>query len=197
MFDFHTWPHYISLYGYVAVFALSVIEGPLVTVFAAFLAAQGVLNVFVVYITVISGDLTGDVLTYGIGWWFAGRLHGRFGLRNRAFRHCIRSLRTDIHARAGRVLLLGKLTHSLGFAVLLAAGAARIRPGIFVFYNFLGTLLKSSVFIAIGYLFGRFYESFSTQFRIAGLLGLGLGMLVLVYLMHRLWTSANSPGGLE
>ena len=100
-------------------------------------------------------------------------------------------------ARAAGVRALG-----VSFGVepaerLLAAGAARIRPGIFVFYNFLGTLLKSSVFIAIGYLFGRFYESFSTQFRIAGLLGLGLGMLVLVYLMHRLWTSANSPGGLE
>ncbi len=197
MLDFHIWPHYISVYGYLAVFLLSIVEGPLVTVFAAFLAAQGMLNVFAVYVAVVAGDLVGDVLTYGIGRWFVGRLPWRFGIRSRAVRQHIETLRTHIHARTIHILLFGKLTHSVGFAVLLAAGAARVRLGAFILYNFLGTLLKSFVFIIIGYFFGRFYKDFSVQFQTGSLIGLGLVMLMMMYLMRRLCVSDNDRKGLE
>jgi membrane protein DedA with SNARE-associated domain len=195
MIDFHDWPHYIFLYGYLAVFLLSILEGPLVTVFAGFLAAQGILDLFAVFATVVAGDLVGDVLTYGVGRWFAARLSWRLGERSRAFRHRIRSLRAGLRKRAGRVLLFGKLTHSLGFAVLLAAGAARIRLGVFVLYNLLGTLPKSSFFIIIGYFFGRFYKNFSEQFQALGLAALALGAVTMLYVMQRLWISQSRCEG--
>ncbi len=197
MLNFHTWPYYISVYGYLAVFLLSIVEGPLMTVFAAFLAAQGMLNVFAVYVTVVAGDLVGDVLTYGIGRWFVGRLPWRWGIRSRAFRQRIETLRTHIHARTIHILLFGKLTHSVGFAVLLAAGAARVRLGAFILYNFLGTLLKSFVFIVIGYFFGCLYKDFSVQLQTVSLVGLGLVILMMMYLMRRLWGSDSGRQRLE
>ncbi|MGA9855571.1 MAG: VTT domain-containing protein [Gammaproteobacteria bacterium] len=197
MLDFHAWPHYISLYGYLAVFLLSIIEGPLVTVFAAFLAAQGILNVFAVSATVVAGDLVGDMLIYGVGRWLLGRLPWRLSIRSRAFRNRIRLLCIDITQRAGHFLLIGKLTHAVGFAVLLAAGAARIRLSVFVLYNILGTLPKSCVLVVIGYFFGRFYQDLGAQYQTISLVALGLGMLMMMYLMHRLWVSHNSRDGLE
>ncbi|HVC29358.1 MAG TPA: VTT domain-containing protein [Gammaproteobacteria bacterium] len=197
MLDFHAWPHYISLYGYLAVFLLSIVEGPLVTVFAAFLAAQGILDVFAVSATVITGDLVGDVLIYSVGRWFLGRLPWRLSIRSQAFRKRVGLLYADITQRAGHFLLIGKLTHAVGFAVLLAAGAARIRFSVFVLYNILGTLPKSCLLVVIGYFFGRFYQDLSAEYQTISLVALGLGMLMMVYLMHRLLAAHHRRDGLE
>ena len=91
----------------------------------------------------------------------------------------------------------GKLTHAVGFAVLLAAGAARIRISVFVFYNLLGTLPKSCLLVVIGYFFGRFYLDLSAQYRTISLVALVFGMLMTVYLMHQLWASHHRRDGLE
>ncbi len=167
------------------------------TVFAAFLAAQGILDVFAVAATVIAGDLAGDVLIYGVGRWLLGRLPWRLSIRSQASRNRIKLLCTDITRRAGHFLLIGKLTHAVGFAVLLAAGAARIRISVFVFYNLLGTLPKSCLLVVIGYFFGRFYLDLSAQYRTISLVALVFGMLMTVYLMHQLWASHHRRDGLE
>ncbi|MDE2236235.1 MAG: VTT domain-containing protein [Gammaproteobacteria bacterium] len=186
--DIPAWTHYFSLYGYLAIFLLSVIEGPLVTVFAALLAARGFFNVYAVFATVVVGDLAGDTLSYAIGRWFIARLPWRFGIRNPAFRHRISSLRAELTRQPGHYLLLGKLTHAIGFAVLLAAGATRIRYTVFVLFNMLGTVPKSGLLVLIGYFFGCFYAELGAGYRTLSLLALALGIMAALYLGRRIWT---------
>src|SRR5476651_593996 len=69
-------------YGYIFLFVIAVAEGPIITIIGAFLASEGYFNVFAVFGLVVAGDLTGDLLYYGVG---------RFG-RTGAFAPLRRSL---------------------------------------------------------------------------------------------------------
>ncbi|HTC11011.1 MAG TPA: VTT domain-containing protein [Acetobacteraceae bacterium] len=180
--------HAVAVYGYVALLPLAVIEGPAVTVFAAFLAAQGLLDVGVVYAVVVLGDLLGDVLYYVAGRFLLQRLvtwHRAWATR---LRHRVGVLAQRVRARAGAMLLFGKLTHSAGFAVLLAAGAAHVPIRRFLAYNLLGTLPKSLLFVVIGYWFGRLYLAVQGDLRIAGVIGFVLASGVLALAAKRLLT---------
>lgn len=142
---------------YLVLFPLSVIEGPIVTIVAGFLASLGLVNIFLVYLVVISGDLTGDGLCYAVGRWGLKRFAGRWGKYIGVTP--ARLLRMDDHfeKHSGKTLLLGKLTFGLGSLALVGAGAAKMKPGRFVLYNALGTLPKSLALLAVGYYFGKAY----------------------------------------
>jgi len=208
--------HYLAVYGYAALLPLAIIEGPAVTVFAAFLAAQGVFDVVGVYAIVVLGDLVGDVLHYAVGRWAAARwaakpraakpmaadlAAGGWGAAGRraigrwatqpksgradrwmaSVRQRVEVLAPRIRTRAGAMLLFGKLTHSAGFAVLLAAGAAHVKLRRFMAFNLLGTLPKSLVLVLLGYWFGKLYGSLQGDLRIAGVLAFllaGSGLLL-------------------
>jgi membrane protein DedA with SNARE-associated domain len=172
--------HYLAVYGYAALLPLAVLEGPAVTVFAAFLAAEGVFSVVVVYAVVVVGDLVGDLLYYAAGRWLierwtqrcpgeGGADRGRYWTAR--LRRRVGELAPRIRTRAGAMLLFGKLTHSAGFAVLLAAGAARVPMRRFLAFNLLGTLPKSLVLVLLGYWFGRLYASLQGDLMIAGMVG--------------------------
>ncbi|TCW75493.1 hypothetical protein C5O80_37515 [Burkholderia sp. SRS-46] len=173
----------IASYGYVALFLASVIEGPIATVIGAFLASQGLLHVGVVYAIAVSGDLVGDLLCYGVGR--SGRLpglrwHAVSGARQQ---QRFAMLKTRFHAHAGSTLLAGKLTHAAGFLVLLAAGAARIPMARFLWFNLLGTLPKTALFVLIGYFAGAAYHRIDAYLWIAScavfvLIFLGVGLYV-------------------
>lgn len=180
--------HAIAVYGYVALLPLAVIEGPAVTVFAAFLAAQGLLDVSVVYAIVVLGDLLGDLLYYVGGRFLLQRLVTWRGAWAMQLRHRVGVLAQRIRARAGAMLLFGKLTHSAGFAVLLAAGAAHVPMRRFLTYNLLGTLPKSLLFVVIGYWFGRLYIAIQGDLRIAGVIGFVLASGALALAAKRLLT---------
>lgn len=129
---------------------LALVEGPLVTVAAGTLAAQGVLPLGGVILTATAADLCGDVLL-----WLSGRHLCRqlpFRLKRRIVR---RVPFADLRRNAGRVLLFGKLTHSLGAAVLLASGMARVPFMPFVTINLLATVPKVCAFALLGWAFGH------------------------------------------
>jgi len=213
---------YLAIYGYSALLPLAIIEGPAVTVFAAFLAAQGVFDVVGVYAIVVLGDLVGDVLHYAIGRWAAARWAANRRAADRAasewgaaerqatgrwptqpqstrasrwmarVRQRVEVLAPRIRTRAGAMLLFGKLTHSAGFAVLLAAGAAHVELPRFLAFNLLGTLPKSLVLVLLGYWFGKLYASLQGDLRIAGVLGFLLAGSALLLAARRL---LNAPDG--
>lgn len=182
------WIELIHHYGYLSIFVLSVIEGPLVTIFAAALASQGLLDIWPVYGVVLAGDLTGDLAYYALGLWAIGPL-ARW-TRNCAgttFVHKIERLSRHLHAHAGRVLLFGKLTHSAGFLILLASGAARVRLSTYLFYNLFGALPKVALLITMGYYFGRFYTELSGPFKLISVIAFALVLMVLLFLARRIW----------
>jgi membrane protein DedA with SNARE-associated domain len=201
--------HVLAVYGYAAMLPLAVIEGPVVTVFAGFLAAEGLFDLAGVYAVAVLGDLIGDLLYYAVGRWAVGRWavgrwasdrwmaqavpdrHGRWAAR---LHQRVSVLAPQIRTRAGAMLLFGKLTHSAGFAVLLAAGAVRVDLRRFLAFNLLGALPKVLVLILVGYWFGRLYAAWQGDLRIAGVIGFVLAGSALLLGARRMLAAANERG---
>ena len=144
----------ITNHGIAILAPLAVVEGPIVTIVASYLASLHLLRLVDVIICVIIGDVIGDCILYWVGRrmldWLPLSLRVRFGISRRRMAVLMRTFRDN----GVRVLVVGKLTHAAGFAVLIAAGAARMPFGTFVLANFLATIPKSLALVAVGYLFG-------------------------------------------
>ncbi|SIS54652.1 DedA family protein [Phaeovulum vinaykumarii] len=149
----------VQAHGASVLAPLAVIEGPIVTVIAAHMAALGHIELWVVVVVVVLADLVGDAGLYALGRGGPGLLHGRW--RERiigANAQRLETLTAHFSERGGRTLVMGKLTHSAGALVLLAAGAARMPFLPFLWFNFLGTLPKSLFFAGVGYTLGQAYS---------------------------------------
>jgi membrane-associated protein len=144
----------IQSHGLTMLTALAVVEGPIVTVIAAWLASMSLLRFQDVFICVLLADLVGDTALYLAGRFapqlLSAAVARRLGLTRRRVTTVVRSFRE----RGWRILLFGKLTHAAGFAVLAAAGAARMPFLEFLMVNLAATIPKVLVFMGIGYLAG-------------------------------------------
>ncbi|TKI04598.1 DedA family protein [Martelella alba] len=171
----------ISNYGYAALFLAALVEGPIATVLGAMLASQGLLHVGGVYTVAVAGDLTGDIILYGLG--MSGRV--TVSPLNRRFKRMggrqFGALMTRFRRYPGRVLVTAKLTHAAGFVVLFGAGVARIPLRLFIGFNLLATLPKSGVLVLVGYFAGAAWHRVNAWlwvFSCSLLLALGVALVI-------------------
>ena len=123
------------------------------------------------YLTVIAGDLTGDMLYYSAGrWWLNKAYKGvlKFFNVNINFVH---KLEAELKKNKGPFLFFGKLSHAIGGIILFVAGSVEIPLKDFLEFNFLATLPKSLILLAVGYYFGSTVSSFrrALDFTVLGL----------------------------
>jgi membrane protein DedA with SNARE-associated domain len=187
MIDLSTLQQIIEAHGLALLFPLAVLEGPIVTVVAAWLARLGFMNIVAVYVVCVVSDLLGDAIYYALGrHGLPLRWQQRLGLTPQRRR----TLKTQFRARGARILVIGKLTHSAGMAVLLAAGASRMPFGPFLLWNFLATLPKTLFFLLIGYVFG------GASNRVDGWIGnVSLLLLALIVAGAALWLIRHRLAG--
>ena len=176
----------IAKHGLGIVAPIAVVEGPIVTVIAAWLASQGLMSLWGLAAVVIAADLVGDFGFYAIGRWGLSRLPARWLARLGLTHERLTELTGYFDHHGGRTLLLGKITHSAGFAVLAAAGVARMPLLRFFWFNLLGTVPKSLFFVALGYGFGAAYTNIDNWITKASLvLGAVIAVLVASFFIHR------------
>lgn len=149
-------------WGLLLLFPLAIIEGPIVTVAAGWIVRLGLWPFGWVLVTCVIADLAGDLILYGLGRGGARLLPHRWRSHLGLDDTRLATLASHFDRRGGRTLILTKLTHSLGLAVLPAAGAARMPIGPFMFWNFLGTLPKSLALLSLGYFLGQAHASINT-----------------------------------
>lgn len=145
--------------GLLLLLPITIIEGPIATVIAAYAASLGFFSITSVYLVAVLGDLIGDALLYAVGRHGQGMIPARWQIRLGLNRRRMTALAGHFRDRGGRTLIIAKLTHSAGAAVLMAAGAARMPFGAFLWFNLLGTLPKSAFFAAVGFTLGAAYAS--------------------------------------
>jgi len=148
---------WLTQYGYSILFPITIIEGPIITVIAGFLAAQGIFNIFAVYAVVVIGDVAGDAIYYGIGRWGGLKFINRWGRFIGLNAEKLTDLENHFASHSGKTLIFGKLSHAIGAPILVAAGIAKIPFLKFINFNFWATLPKSLLLVAIGYYFGQAY----------------------------------------
>lgn len=183
--------HLLYAYGYLVLFPLVVIEGPLVTILAGFLTSLRVFNFFLAYIVVVVADLTGDVLYYCAGrWWLNGAFERTLSLFSVSLTK-VKKIEKNLKEHRGKVLFFGKLSHVIGVIILFAAGHAEVPFGDYLWYNFLATLPKSLILLLVGYYFGSSIANFRRylDFTVLGLLAFTIVCLaayfVIVYFSNK------------
>ena len=177
----------ISAYGLWLLLPFSVAEGPIITVIAAYLAHQGLMPVIGVYLVCVLGDLIGDAMWYCLGRFAPDllplRWQERFGITEG------RKLALEDHfaQRGGRTLLFGKLTHSAGMPIMVASGLARMPFGPYIWYNLLGTIPKTLVFVVIGYFLGAAYSLIDVYLYRVSLILLAIILAAAALYLQRRW----------
>ncbi len=183
IFDLHSATVWLLHYRYLALFPITIIEGPIITVIAGFLSAQGYLSAFLVYPLAVAGDLVGDTIYYLIGRLGREKFILRWGKFLNISLERVAKLEKHFEKHSGKTLIFGKLTQLIGSLILTAAGVAKVPLKKFWWFNFLATLPKSLVLLLIGYFFGKFYKEINTYFTYTGIVSLAVtGLLIVAYL---------------
>jgi membrane protein DedA with SNARE-associated domain len=176
--------HLLSVYGYLILFPLAVVEGPIITVIAGLLVTTGVFNPFIAYAVVVAGDIVGDSIIYTLGRFGGGhvtRLVERwFGVTQEKLEWVEKRMKKHHF----KMMALSKLAQGVGVAGLFAAGVLRISYPLFVLACLLVTLCQVALYLGIGILFGRAYEAIGTYFSYAAE---GTVVVALVALALFLW----------
>jgi membrane protein DedA with SNARE-associated domain len=172
----------LTAYGYFILFPIAVVEGPVVTLIAGFLASLGYFNLGIVYAVAFAGDIVGDLIYYAIGRWGSKRIVAKGKFLGVSVER-IKKLESHFREHAGKTLLFGKWTHSIGGAILLAGGMSKVPLKKYLFYNSIGSIPKVLVFLLLGYYFGTAYKQINRYFEIASLaILLAIILMVVIYL---------------
>lgn len=151
--------HTIALllaYKYYILLPLSIVEGPIITVIAGFLASTHSINPFAVYGVVVAGDILGDAGLYSLGRWGGGSVtkYGKwFGVTEQRLANA-----EDYFAKHHRrAVAMSKLIHGVGVSGLVAAGVLRIPYLKYMRTCLIISLAQCAAFLVIGILFGSAY----------------------------------------
>ncbi|MDB5225745.1 MAG: hypothetical protein JWL87_697 [Candidatus Adlerbacteria bacterium] len=170
--------------GYLLLFPLAVMEGPIITVISGFLVSLGIFNVFIAYSIIVIGDILGDAFWYllgrhGSGWKYTRPIEKFFGLTPER----IESTRERFRTHRYKMMMASKFIHGVGSAGLVAAGMVRVPYLTFATTCLTVTMIQAALFLALGYFFGQAYgqigqylDYFAAAGLVIGCVGIALGI---------------------
>ncbi|MBI2464250.1 DedA family protein [Candidatus Peregrinibacteria bacterium] len=168
----------LETYKYVLLFPLAVIEGPMVTVLAAFLASLGYFNTYYVYGLVVLGDIVGDALYYALGKWGGRKFINRWGKYIGIQTERMGRLEQHFAHHSRKTLIIGKLTQT-GAITLVLAGIVKMPFLEFLIFNLIPTVPKSLLLVYIGYYFGKIYATVNDYIAKISIVLIILGIILL------------------
>jgi membrane protein DedA with SNARE-associated domain len=175
---------FVAAHGLWLVLPLAVVEGPIVSLLAGVLCAQGLMSWYSVLPLLVLGDVIGDLLAYAVGRFSQGWLH-RMAVRLRMPLQRAGDLAARVSAHATRMLLIGKWTHAVGALVLVAAGVARVPLWQFITVNALATLPKAAGLLGVGIWAGGHAVSLFDRFGAVVPVLLVVGGVAVIMLLRR------------
>lgn len=161
--------HTITTYGYPVMFLLMIIEGPIATISAAFLASLGLFNPVVVYALSVLGDIVGDVILYWLGYHGGGKFLKKAEKFLKIKESLVKKLEHLFQTKGARIIFSVKSTTGLVYITFILAGATKMNFKKFLYYSFLGGLVWSALLVTLGYFFGQAAEQLSTYIKYAGI----------------------------
>ncbi len=153
--------HWISHYGYFAIFSLLVlgivglpVPDEWLLTFAGYLVYKQKLNPVATFAAAFLGSACGITISYAIGRSLGFYLIRKYG----PWLHVTPDRVESVHVWFGRLgtwtLLLGYFIPGVRHLTALVAGTSRLRPLLFALFAYCGAVLWVGTFISIGYFFG-------------------------------------------
>lgn len=158
---------FIQTHGYGVLLILTIIEGPVTTAAGAFAASLGLMNIYIVLLISILGDIIGDIFYFSLGK-FGGRpliekYKKKTGLKESKIDH----LNEGLEKHFLKTLAIIKLTPMLAPPGIILIGSSKISFKK-MFFSSLLIIAPASIFFAfIGYYFGLASDSFISYYKLA------------------------------
>ncbi|EKE21635.1 MAG: hypothetical protein ACD_7C00165G0004 [uncultured bacterium] len=172
--------NFLSDWGYWIILPLMIIEGPIVTILSSMLASFGVLNVWVVLIFSMLGDIIGDVILYWLGKVWGMRFVDNVGKYVGITRKLVLKMENYFISHGGKTIFAVKSTTGLCWAMFVAAGIVKMDFRKFVGYSIFGGVVWSGFLVAMGYFYGYMWQQIKQYIEWAGLLAIGLAIITFV-----------------
>lgn len=175
--------HYITQYGYWALFIGCLAEGETLTLLGGIAAHDGLLHWPWVIAVVAFGGTLGDQLLYFVGRRYEGQVISRLKSQEK---HLARA--RSLIARHPVLFVIGvRFMYGLRIIGPVLIGASRLPPAHFGPLNILGAILCATLFVMLGYFGGQAIESFVTGFnkKLSSLLLVALA--IVAFLLLRFW----------
>jgi membrane protein DedA with SNARE-associated domain len=177
---------FLVSYGLIVVYLGVIIEGESVLIAAGFLAHQGVMNPFAVFLAAFAGSVTGDQVMFYAGRYFAGSRM----VQQQMARPLSAKVLDHIHRNEILFILSFRFIYGIRTISPIALGVAGVRPGLYAALNLVSAAVWAAVFTVAGYLFGQTIERFAGKLHhghkliIAGVLCLAV---LVVFGLARGW----------
>lgn len=184
---------FLQTHGYVILFLIMILEGPIVTYVAAFAASLGVFDIYYVFVLSLAGNLIGDLVAFSIG---------RIGNKVVIEKHVSRWLKGEKKERIrsflknnpGKAIAVIKLTPPLPVPGLILTGASGVSLRTFLFYSSIVSVSYSLSMTLIGFYSGLAFATIASyvkyiEFTVGGTVLLIVGICLLVKYLSREITS--------
>jgi membrane protein DedA with SNARE-associated domain len=156
--------------GYLLMFVVMLVEGPVITAAGAFVAALGFFNIWVVLVLSILGNFIPDLLYYALGRWGRETFMDKYGHYFGLNKDKIKRIEGMIDKHSLRSLVIIKLIPLLATPGLIVAGLTKMNFRKYVRWSLIITVPTSLFYLIIGYYFGAAYDTIARYLRIGGFL---------------------------
>ena len=153
------------------------IYGEIFFIPSALLAGAGVLNIWLVAISLVAGGILGDNSSF-----FLGRHYGAsiFSEHNRVFNHTNYQKGLDFFAKYGtKAIFFSRLLGPVSWITPFLAGIYNVPYPKFLGYNIAGVTVGIGQFLIVGYLFGSNYQTILSVIKNDAFVVSGVTILVL------------------
>ena len=177
----------LKTYGYLLIFPIAFVEGPIIAVICGWLVAADILNFFVAYLVLILGNLAGDAFYYSIGYWGGPPLIKKWGHWLRLDLEKTIKLKNHFDNHGGKILLWAKIAPDMTTSFILAgAGLAKYSFKLFFRYGLTVEIPKTLTLMLIGYFFGDAYQKIANYLDYVGALSSLFLALIIVFFFYYL-----------
>ena len=150
---------WLLAFRYPIAYPLAIVEGPVIMMLSGFLVRVSFFSFWPIYLILMAGDLTGDVLWYLVGRHGARSFIDRYGRFFSISEENVEKAERFFQDHQGKILFFSKITMGFGFALatLIAAGAAKVPFKKYFLINFLGQFIWTGLLMAVGYFLGNLF----------------------------------------
>jgi len=173
----------IISWGYPLMLLLMIVEGPIVTLGAAFMASSGFFNVFIVLILSILGDVVSDIILYYIGLL----TEKGFLPKKRKFlnsnSNMVQVIKNSFKKKGAQIIFFTKATTGLCYVTFILAGMVRLNFKKFLLFSILGGFFWSGFVVGLGYYFGQIAEKIEGYIKFSGWIVFFLAFLIITFII--------------
>lgn len=172
------------LISYVIIFLLMIIEGPIITVIASFLASLGIFNIYIIFILSILGSFFPDLICFGIGRYGQGYIQKKIKSKKSLVLKTLQKMLVHIEKNPLKTIAIIKIVPPLPVWGLILTGTTKMNFKKFIYYILIVGIPYALFFSFIGFYSGVTFTTLLKYLKIGqNLLFFAVPFLILIVIL--------------